>query len=112
MENIFLSCPEKVKAIGISNFSAHNLEKLLNIAKVVLTVYQVDPHPSLPQEKLAKYCKEKGIQLVAHSPLGSPDTKLLSERGICEIVERYGKSGAQVLISWGVGMGAVSSLSR
>ncbi|KAH8795329.1 NADP-dependent oxidoreductase domain-containing protein [Hyaloscypha finlandica] len=89
MENIFLSCPEKVKAIGISNFSAHNLEKLLNIAKVVLTVYQVELHPSLPQEKLAKYCKEKGIQL----------------RGICEIVERYGKSSPQVLISWGVGNG-------
>jgi glycerol 2-dehydrogenase (NADP+) len=54
--------------------TAHNLEKVLNIAKVVLTVYQVELHPSLPQEKLAKYCKEKGIQLVAHSPLGSPDT--------------------------------------
>jgi diketogulonate reductase-like aldo/keto reductase len=74
MENMFLSCPEKVKAIGIGNFSAHNLEKFLNIAKVVLTVYQVELHPSLPQEKLAKYCKEKSIQLVAHSPLGSPDT--------------------------------------
>jgi glycerol 2-dehydrogenase (NADP+) len=59
-----------------------------------------------------KYCKEKGIQLLAHSPLGSPDSQLVSERGICEIAERYGKSSAQVLISWGVGMGAVSSLSR
>jgi diketogulonate reductase-like aldo/keto reductase len=105
METIFLSCPEKVKAIGISNFSTHDLEKLLNIAKVVLAVNQVELHPSLPQEKLAKYCREKVIQLVAHSPLGSPDSQLLSERGICEIAERYRKSNVQVFISWGVGNG-------
>jgi glycerol 2-dehydrogenase (NADP+) len=98
METILLPCPEKVKAVEISNFSTHNLEKFLNIAKVVPGVNQVELHPS-SQEDLVKYCKEKGIQLVTYSPLGNPDSQLLSERGICEIAERYGKRSAQVLIS-------------
>ena len=84
-----------LQAIGVSNFSTYNLEKLLTIAKLVPAVNQVELHSSLQQD----------IQLVAHSPLGSPDSKLLCEEGICEIAERHGKSSAQVLISWGVGKG-------
>ena len=94
-----------LQAIGVSNFSTYNLEKLLTIAKLVPAVNQVELHSSLQQDKLARYCKEENIQLVAHSPLGSPDSKLLCEEGICEIAERHGKSSAQVLISWGVGKG-------
>ncbi|KAN0096070.1 2-methylbutyraldehyde reductase [Hyaloscypha variabilis] len=80
-------------AIGVSNFSTYNLEKLLTIAKLV---------PAVNQPGIAK---RKNIQLVAHSPLGSPDSKLLCEEGICEIAERHGKSSAQILISWGAGKG-------
>jgi diketogulonate reductase-like aldo/keto reductase len=98
METILLSCPDKVTAIENNNFNTHNLEKLLNIAKVVPGVNQVELHPS-SQEELVKYYKEKGIQLVTYSPLGNPDSQLLSERGIYEIAERYGKRSAQVLIS-------------
>jgi glycerol 2-dehydrogenase (NADP+) len=94
-----------LQAIGVSNFSTYNLEKLLTIAKLVPAVNQVELHPSLQQDKLARYCKEKNIQLMAHSPPGSPDSKMSCEEGICKIAERHGKSSAQVLISWGVGKG-------
>jgi len=60
----------KVKSIGVSNFSIKTLEILLPHVKVVPTVNQVEVHPCLPQEDLRKYCEEKGILIVAYSPLG------------------------------------------
>jgi len=60
----------KVKSIGVSNFSIKTLESLLPHVKVVPAVNQVEVHPCLPQEDLRKYCEEKGILIVAYSPLG------------------------------------------
>lgn len=60
----------KVKSIGVSNFSIKTLEILLPHVKVVPAVNQVEVHPCLPQEDLIKYCEEKGILIVAYSPLG------------------------------------------
>lgn len=105
METIFKAYPTKVKAIGVSNFSTNNLTRLLEMATIVPAVNQVELHPSLPQEKLARFCAEKGIQLVAHSPLGSPDSELLSDVALLDIAEKHGKTAAQCLISWGVKKG-------
>jgi glycerol 2-dehydrogenase (NADP+) len=105
MEAILASSHHKVKALGVSNFSTHNLSKLLETAKIVPAVNQVELHPFLQQEKLAEFCKEKGIQLVAHSPLGSPDSTLLTESSIVKIGKKQGKSAAQCLISWGIQKG-------
>ena len=60
----------KVKSIGVSNFSIKTLESLLPHVKVVPAVNQVEVHPCLPQEDLRKYCEERGILIVAYSPLG------------------------------------------
>ena len=49
-----------VKAIGISNFSITKTERLLQTAKIVPAVNQVEYHPYLQQEKLKKYCNDKG----------------------------------------------------
>ena len=49
-----------VKAIGISNFSITKTERLLQTAKIVPAINQVEYHPYLQQEKLKKYCNDKG----------------------------------------------------
>lgn len=105
MEAIITTYPSKVKAIGVSNFSTYNLSKLLEVAMLVPAVNQVELHPSLPQDKLAKYCKEKGIQLVAHPPLGGPDSELLADETLMKIAKKHEKTVAQCLISWGVERG-------
>jgi glycerol 2-dehydrogenase (NADP+) len=61
----------KVKTIGVSNFSVKTLNELLPHIKVTPAVNQVEVHPCLPQDDLIKYCKERGIQVVAYLPLGN-----------------------------------------
>ena len=49
-----------VKAIGISNFSITKTERLLETAKIVPAVNQVECHPYFQQKKLKAYCDNKG----------------------------------------------------
>jgi len=95
----------KTKAIGISNFNVPRIEELIKDAKTVPAVNQVELHPYLPQNDLLAYCKSKGIHVTAYSPLGSTNSSLTKEDVIVEIAKKYGKTEAQVLISWGAQRG-------
>ncbi|KIW68097.1 hypothetical protein PV04_04065 [Phialophora macrospora] len=105
MEVIFRKYPDKVKAIGVSNFSTVNLEILLSQATIIPAANQVELHPSLPQEKLASYCRSKNIALIAYSPLGSPSSSLIHDPELQQIALRYGKNVGQCLIAWGAQKG-------
>lgn len=55
-----------VRAIGISNFTITKTERLLQTAKIVPAVNQVEFHPYLQQPKLKEYCDSKGIVIYMH----------------------------------------------
>lgn len=88
----------KVRAIGVSNFHIHHLEELLKDAKVVPAVNQIELHPLLTQVELRNYCKEKGIQVEAWSPLMKGNN--LDHPILVEISKKYGKTPAQVVLRW------------
>ncbi|WP_306009427.1 aldo/keto reductase [Bacillus sp. MMSF_3328] len=88
----------RVRAIGVSNFHVHHLEDLLETAEVVPMVNQVEYHPHLAQLELREFCKQKGIQLEAWSPL--KQGQLLDEPVITEIAEKHKKSPAQIILRW------------
>ena len=101
------------KHMGVSNFHIANLELLGKIEFPEMN--QVEMHPLLPQQKLADYCKSKGIHMTAYSPLGSmdrpakaksDDEPILLEQPIIEkIAESHNATPAQVLISWSIHRG-------
>ncbi|KZT25670.1 Aldo/keto reductase [Neolentinus lepideus HHB14362 ss-1] len=99
MEKLFLENPDKLKAIGVSNFSIKFLERLLNEAKVVPAVNQIELHPSCPQQELVDYCVSKGIVVTAYSPLGSDNSPLLANPVVKKIADKYSVAPANVLIS-------------
>lgn len=94
-----------VRAIGVSNFHVHHLQKLMEQSDVVPAVDQVEFHPLLSQQTLRAFCKENGIQLEAWSPLmqGNLDVPLLAELGA-----KYGKSPAQIVLRWDLQHGVVT----
>jgi len=61
-----------VKNIGLCNTGVSMLRDILSYAKVKPTVLQVELHPYNTQEKLLRFCKEKGISVTGFSNLGAP----------------------------------------
>src|SRR5699024_5859509 len=47
----------KVRAIGVSNFHIHHLERLLKECDITPAVNQVECHPYLSQKELKAFCK-------------------------------------------------------
>ncbi|MGE6256642.1 aldo/keto reductase [Heyndrickxia sporothermodurans] len=96
----------KIKAIGVSNFQIHHLEDLIKDAEIKPMINQVEYHPLLSQKELLAYCKDKGIQLEAWSPLAQG--QLLDHPVLQEIASKYNKSIAQVILRWDLQNGVVT----
>ena len=96
---------DKVRAIGVANFSTVNLKKLLETAKVVPAVNQTEIQPLLPQDKLHKLCAAKGIHQTAFGPLGGAGSTLHEDAVIVQIAQKRGISTGNVMLSWGVAKG-------
>lgn len=97
----------KTKAIGISNFSRAELERLLKETSVVPAVHQLELHPWLQQQDFAEFNKSKGIHITQYSPFGNQNEtysggkemgKLMEDPTLVEIGKKYGKNGAQVAL--------------
>ncbi len=88
----------RVRAIGVSNFTAGYLERLLSECGIVPAVNQVELHPRLPQKALREYAAMHGIQTEAWSPLARG--AILQEPTLVRIAERYGKTPAQAVLRW------------
>jgi len=104
----------KAKAIGISNFSKAELERVLKEGSIVPAAHQIELHPYLQQKEFVKFHKEKGIVLTAYSPFGNQNDfyeagksvpKMIEDPVLVEIGKKYGKSGAQVALAWGATSG-------
>lgn len=100
LETLIQSHPDKVKAIGVSNYSVTYLEKLLPHATIVPAVNQIENHPLLPQQDVVDFCKEKGIHVTAYSPLGSTGCPLFSDESVNEVAKKHGTGPAAVLLSF------------
>jgi len=57
------------RSVGVSNFGIHHLKGLEEAGLPTPSVNQIELHPFLKREDLVKYCKDKGITLMAWAPL-------------------------------------------
>ncbi|ORY13703.1 NADP-dependent oxidoreductase domain-containing protein [Clohesyomyces aquaticus] len=104
----------KTKAIGVSNFSKAELERLLKETSVVPAAHQMELHPWLQQQAFIDFHKSNGIHITQYSPFGNQNEiydsgksmgKLMGDPVLVEIGKKHGKSGAQVALAWGIAKG-------
>ena len=88
----------KCRSIGVSNYTVHHLEELLAESPVVPAVNQVEFSPFLYQQVLLTYCRSKGIQLEAYSPLTRG--RKFNHPDITAVATKYAQTPAQILIRW------------
>ncbi|MCJ1271375.1 hypothetical protein MMC22_011275 [Lobaria immixta] len=112
LEKVFKS--GKARAIGISNFSRKELERLLKETTVVPAAHQLELHPWLQQKEFVEFNKSKGIHITQYSPFGNQNeiydsgkhlSKLIDDPTLVEIGEKYNRNGAQTALAWGINNG-------
>ncbi|KAK1768949.1 NADP-dependent oxidoreductase domain-containing protein [Phialemonium atrogriseum] len=96
----------KTKAIGVCNYSKRYLEQLLPHCTVIPAVNQIENHPALPQQDIVDLCKEKGIHIMAYSPLGSTGGPLMQAEPILKVAQKHNVQPSTVLLSYHISRGS------
>lgn len=104
LESIYRS--GRARAIGVSNFLPTHLDDLLQAADIVPAVNQVEFHPHLVQPDLLAYCRAKGIQVEAWSPL--MQGQVVDDATITGLAKKHGKTPAQIVLRWDLQHGVVT----
>ena len=106
LEDIFKS--GRARAIGVSNFVQRHLDFLLQDAKIVPAVNQIQCHPYFTQQSLVSYCEKLGIACEAWSPLGGTGGNLLDDLVLKKIAKKHAKSVAQIILRWDLQRGIIT----
>jgi 2,5-diketo-D-gluconate reductase A len=88
------------RSIGVSNFSAEELERVMEIATSPPVVDQVQLSPIEYRRKLLEACEARDVAVEAYSPLGTGQH--LSSPEVTRVAERVGRTPAQILLRWGI----------
>ncbi len=103
MEEIYAS--GRARAVGVSNFQTHHLNRLAAECTVVPAVNQIEVHPYLTNETVRAYGADHGIATEAWSPIAQGG--VLDDPTIVTIAERVDRTPAQVTLRWHVQRGDI-----
>ncbi|HEX7544068.1 MAG TPA: aldo/keto reductase [Candidatus Limnocylindrales bacterium] len=103
LEEIYRS--GRVRAIGVSNFQTHHIERLAAEATIVPAVNQIEIHPYFTQDDLRAFDREHGIATEAWSPIAQG--QVLDDPTIVGIAGRLDRSRAQVTLRWHIQRGDI-----
>ncbi|MFC9356725.1 aldo/keto reductase [Rhodococcus sp. NPDC057014] len=88
----------RIRAIGVSNFQADHLDRLLEVAAVRPMVNQIEIHPLLPQQSMVELHRSLGIHTQAWAPLARG--RLQENPVLTALARRHDVSVAQVVLRW------------
>ncbi len=93
------------RSIGVSNFSARQLEQVLAVADTPPAINQVQFSPFEYRRSLLEACEALGVAVEAYSPLGTG--RHLSDPTVARVAESLGRTPAQVLLRWCLQRGTI-----
>ncbi|XP_063231581.1 1,5-anhydro-D-fructose reductase-like [Bacillus rossius redtenbacheri] len=105
----------KAHSIGLSNFNARQIERVVKAARIPPANLQVELHVYFQQRELVDFCKALDITVCAYAPIGSPGLSQfmdkiggdksslpslspLSDPVVKEIAQKHKKTTAQILL--------------
>jgi len=95
-----------VRSIGVSNFTAQHLHRIIDASGVTPSVNQVELHPYFPQTQMRAVHEELGIRTESWSPLGKRQAPF-TEPPVATAAERHGVTPGQVILRWQVQLGSI-----
>jgi diketogulonate reductase-like aldo/keto reductase len=94
---------QKLRAIGLSNFQAEDIDNILAACSVAPMVNQVLAHISNTPEELIAYSQQHGMLVEAYSPMAHGE--LFKNRRVADMAQKYGVSLAQLSIRYTLQLG-------
>jgi diketogulonate reductase-like aldo/keto reductase len=92
-------------SIGVSNFSASELEEVTAIASTPPVINQIQFNPFAYRRALLEACEARNVAVEAYSPLGTG--RHLSDPTVARVAEGLGRTPAQVLLRWCLQRGTI-----
>ena len=89
----------RVRAIGVSNFDAAELDALAKGSDTVPAVNQIELNPLRQRKGLVDENRQRGISVTAYSPLGQGGP-VLQHPTLLSIAGEHGVTSAQVTLRW------------
>ncbi|MFC4031871.1 aldo/keto reductase [Streptomyces polygonati] len=103
MEEIYRS--GRTRAIGVSNFNPHHLERLFERGEVIPAVNQIEIHPYFAQDGVRAFNADHEIATEAWAPIAKG--RVLHDPVIGAVAERIGRPPAQVTLRWHIQRGDI-----
>ena len=95
-----------VRSIGVSNFTAAHLDRIIAETGVTPAVNQIELHPYFPQVEMRAVNADRGIQTESWSPLGKRQAPF-TEPAVADAAEAHGVTPGQVILRWQVQLGSI-----
>lgn len=103
MEELYIQ--GRIHAIGLSNFHKQHIENIMETAKVLPMVNQLELHPGYIQEEAVEYSRLNSIAIEAWSPIGR--ARLSENKTLKKIADKYQISVAQLCLAFDLAMGYI-----
>jgi diketogulonate reductase-like aldo/keto reductase len=103
----------KIRAWGVSNFSAAQMEQLFRVPAGNRCATNQVPY-SLNNRSIERgvlpWCKQHGLPVMAYSPLGGDHNLVVNDPRLARIGAAHGCSAAAVALSWVIRSGNVLAI--
>ncbi|MCP5472374.1 MAG: aldo/keto reductase [Sinobacteraceae bacterium] len=105
-----LYADKRIRAIGVSNFQADHLKRLMDSTDIVPALNQIELHPYLSQKHGRQANEQHGIKTESWSPIGgvfvnlpkewTRPVRLLEDAAIVDLAQKHRKTAAQIVLRW------------
>jgi diketogulonate reductase-like aldo/keto reductase len=108
-----LRAAKKIRAWGVSNFNASQMEELFRVPDGLRCVTNQVPYSlnsrGIERERL-RWCKQHNIAVMAYSPLGGDNNLVIGDPTLARIGAARGCSAAAVALAWVIRSGNVIAI--
>ena len=104
-----------IRAWGVSNFNASNMDRLLNVPHGDSCATNQVPYSlgdRAIEHDLVPWCAQHAMLVMAYSPLGGASSTLLRDPTLAQIGAAHGCSPAAVALAWTIRSGKVIAIRR
>jgi diketogulonate reductase-like aldo/keto reductase len=108
-----LRAAKKIRAWGVSNFNRGLMEALFRVPdgnRCATNQVQYSLSDRGIERDLIPWCEQHNMPVMAYSPLGGDNSRIIHDKTLAEIGAVHGVSAAAVALAWVIGSGKVIAI--